>query len=169
MRDGRHYSHYIIISIIFAAVYLLQSGVGLLPGIFAVRPLPLLALVTAIAMFESKGAAFAFGLCGGLLMDVLTPRISCFNTVFLTVAAVSVALLIELLFNNAPLSAAVLGGIVCGAYYLVYWLIYLLSGGDALMMLLRYCLPGAVYSWAFTLPFYFLMRALEKRERRIRV
>lgn len=169
MRDGRHYSHYIIISIIFAAVYLLQSGLGLLPSIFSVRPLPMLALVTVIAMFESKATAFAFGLCGGLLMDVLSFRISCFNTVYLTVAAVVVALLIELLFNNAPLSAAVLGGAVCAGYYLIYWLIYLLPSGDALMFLLRYSLVGALYSWAFIMPFYFMMRALEKRERRIKV
>lgn len=169
MRDGRHYSHYIIISIIFAAVYLLQSGTGLLPAVFSVQPLPLLALVTAIAMFESKAAAFAFGLCGGMLMDVLSPRISCFNTVYLTVAAVGVALLIELLFNNAPLTAAVLGGIVCGGYYLSYWFVYLLQSGDALMLLVCHCLLGAVYSWAFTMPFYFLVRALQNRERRIRV
>ena len=169
MRDGRHYSHYIIIGIIFAAVYLLQSGLGLLPGIFSVEPLPLLALITAIAMFESKTAAFAFGLCGGLLMDVLSHRISCFNTVYLTVAAVGVALLIELLFNNAPLTAAVLGGIVCAGYYVVYWFVYLIQSGDAMMLLLCHGLLGAVYSWAFTMPFYFLMRALQKRERRIRV
>ncbi|MDD6284998.1 MAG: hypothetical protein PUB05_06500 [Firmicutes bacterium] len=167
MRDGRRYTYYIVLSIIFAAVYLLQSGIGLLPRIFAVSPLPLLPLVTVIAMFESKAAAFAYGLFAGLLMDILSRRFFCFNTLFFAVAAVAVALLIELMFNNAPRTAAVLGGVVCAAYYFIYWLAFLLpSTGDAAAFLVRFSLVGAVYSWLFTWPFYFLLRWMSQREHR---
>ena len=140
------------------------------PTIVGGRPLLLVPLVAAIAMFTGPVGGAAAGVGAGLLWDLYSTRLFGFNALVLLAIGCAVGLLVRLLLRNNPLSALLLTSGSVVAQTIVSWLCTdLLPGKDGVLLLLwRTVLPNTVYTLVLCLPVYLLVRgvtkALKKRE-----
>lgn len=128
-------------------------------------PQLLLALLLAMACLLGEWTSFWYGLCLGLALDSLAGRASLFNAVTFMVLAVAVGLIYRYWLNK-NLKAVLLGGLGASLlYHLLKWFVlYVLRGEPgAVQLLLYYALPSAVYTGFAVLPFYFLVKRLQRR------
>lgn len=134
------------------------------PVIGGGRPLLLVPLVAAVAMFAGPVGGGAAGVAAGLLWDMYSNRLFGFNALVLLIIGCAVGLLVRLLLRNNVLSAFLLtaGSVVAQA--LVDWLCYyLLPGREGVLLLLqRTVLPNVVYTLVLALPIYGLVRFVTK-------
>lgn len=162
-RNQHGYLYYTSLGLIMLVLFVIQS-VPLLPRIAAVSAMPLLPLVFCISVFNNEAVGFVFGLLAGLLMDITSAATDGFNALVMTLFGLAVALLTEYLFNDRLVTTCLLSFIFTAGYYLLYWLFFIVGKGysGAGIYLLRFSLPAAIYTWAFTLPFYYLARYIRK-------
>lgn len=134
------------------------------PEIAGGRPLLLVPLTAAIAMFAGPVGGAAAGVGAGLLWGLFANRLFGFDALVLMLLGCAVGLLVRLLVRNNPLSALLLTGGVTLAQALVSWLCCdLLPGRNgALLLLWRTVLPNTVYTLALCLPVYLLVRGVTK-------
>ena len=126
-------------------------------------PFILLPLITAYAIFAPFGLCMAAGLISGALIDSVSTKAYCFNTIALMLIAVLVCIASAYLFNKNLKSAIVLALLTAAFYYIFLWLFFYNGTGsmqDSIGYLLKYALPSAVYSSAFIFPFYYLFKFL---------
>lgn len=134
------------------------------PIIAGGRPLLLVPLVAAIAMFVGPVGGAAAGVTAGLLWDLYATRLFGFNALVLLVIGCTVGLLVRLLLRNNPLSALLLTAGASIVQVVCDWLCnYLLPGRDgAVLLLWRTVLPNFVYTLVLCLPTYLLVRGVTK-------
>lgn len=70
MRDVSKLIRYFAYGLELFILYILQETPGIFPEIFGARPVLLICAVISISMFEPEVASMAFGIAGGLLMDI---------------------------------------------------------------------------------------------------
>ncbi len=157
------YLYYTSLGLILLLTFIAQS-VPLLPKIASVLPLAVLPLVICVGVFNNETVGFVFGLFAGLLCDITSAAYDGWNAILLALIGLGVALLTEYLFNDRLVTTLILSGGFAAVYYLLYWLFFILSGkyDGAWLYLMRFSLPAALYTWAFTLPFYYLIRYVRK-------
>ena len=162
-RNQHGYLYYTALGLITIALFVIQS-IPLLPRIAAVCAMPLLPLVFCIGVFNNEAVGFVFGLLAGLLMDITSSASDGFNALVLTVFGLGVALLTEYLFNDRLVTTCLLSFIFTAGYYLLYWLFFVVGRGyeGAGVYLVRFTLPAVIYTWVFTVPFYYLARYIRK-------
>lgn len=162
---NRHYLHYVAIGLVIVVLFLLQNSTDILPRLFSVSPLPIIPAVICIAMFERETTGLVVGLISGILMDINSIQICGFNAIVLLILGCGCGLLVTYLFTNSPISAFFLSGCACVAYYLIYFIIFVLFAGvnEPYLYFFRYTLVGALYTWLYTLPIYLILRAMSKR------
>ncbi len=161
----RGYVYHVVLSVACALLYLWQNSVNAFPEISGLRAVPVIPFVICISMFNPKTAGMVYGLFAGMIMDVTWSKISGFNALCLFIICVVCSLLIRFLFNCRISSAMLLSGLACLVYFLVYWLCFCKFAGveeSAYCLFSRY-LPMALYTWAFTLPFYYFVEFLTKK------
>ena len=148
-----------------ALVALLQNTNGLLPSVFGIRAMPLVAAVVCIAMFEREMTGMFFGVFAGLLWDSMAPTHGHFHAVLLTVIAFASSSLITHLFRNNFITATLFTGAALLLYNLACIVRDLVIGAhmDAAYTILTFYIPSGVYSLLFVAAFYFLVRAVEKK------
>lgn len=123
----------------------------------------LIPAVVCIAMFERDVAGMFFGLFAGALWDMHASGAS-FNALFLLAVGFICGTLINTIMRNNVVTAFLLTMIFVPIYEIGYWFFHFIAGGldMAGFMLLRYYLPGIVYT-AVLLPVMFIfIRAVEK-------
>lgn len=154
---------FIINIAVFFVVILLHTSEIADISIKTATPFLLLPLLTAFSVFAPMRHSVVAGFISGALIDSVSSRAYCFNTILFMLIAVSVCLAASNLFNKNIPSAIVLSLLVAGVYYVLLWIFFYSIPGsmeDSLGYLLKYALPSAVYSAAFIFPFYYLYRFL---------
>jgi rod shape-determining protein MreD len=129
-------------------------------GIFGVRPALLVALTLCMGLLYGEIAGGVVGFVGGMLMDLyVTPSVN-FNAVTLALLGILCGLAINRLFMNNTLSALVLCFVGSFLYFFLYWLLFrvILGDGGAWIYFYSFTLPSAVYTGAFGVVFFPLLR-----------
>ena len=147
-RLSNRYLKWTAYGLVILLAVLLQSAPRLFPAVFGARPILIVPVVVAIAMFEGPVGGAAAGIAGGLLWDMFSTRLLGFNALLLLVVCCACGLLIRLLMRNNFLSAMLM--ITCALLLvgLADWFFYhlLLSRPEPMLALLRVTLPNAAYS-----------------------
>ncbi|MBE6768948.1 MAG: hypothetical protein E7549_08625 [Ruminococcaceae bacterium] len=128
------------------------------------RPLLLVPLTAAIAMFSGPVGGAAAGVAAGVLWGLFSKALFGFHALMLMLLGCAVGLLVRLLLRNNALSALLLCGGGTVAYGLVDWLcncVLPLTDG-ALLILWRTVLPNVAYTLVLCLPLYGAVRGITK-------
>lgn len=153
---------YVAYAIEALVVFVLQETPGLLPQLFGARPVLLIPVALAIAMFEPEIPAMAFGLACGLLIDFGFGRLLGFHALLLAVLCYVVSLITANLFQNNFLTAMLLSAILTAALTVLQWFFFFVLYGYRypLYALTAHYLPMFVYTVLFMPLIYYFNRAL---------
>ncbi len=152
---------YGILILLFAVWQLSPRG---WPVLLGGRPLLLVPLTAAIAMFSGPVGGATAGIAAGVLWGLFSKALFGFHALMLMLLGCAVGLLVRLLLRNNVLSALLLCGGGTVAYALVDWLcncVLPLTEG-AWVLLWHTVLPNAVYTLILCLPLYGLVRGVTK-------
>lgn len=154
----------LLLALLLLLLSLLQNTDGFFPQIFGVRALLLIPAVVCIAVFERDFAGLFFGLFAGALWDAAAGGAS-FRALYLMAVGFFCGVLINTLMRCNIMTATLLSAVATLLYEAAAWLVaFPLAGLDRpVFMLLRYYLPGAVYSIVFAPVLFILVRAVQKR------
>lgn len=152
-----------VLIILFAHV--LQNSKGIFPSVFGIHANLLIPLCVCIGMFEREIAGAALGLFAGVLWDTVSGLGDGYNALFLMIVGALCGLLINILMRNNLMTALLLSAAACILYSLLYSVFFLLAEGvDSVgYLLLRYYLPGSLYSFVFTPAWYLLVRLVMRK------
>ncbi len=151
--------------LLFFTVLLLHYTVTAGLHIGKATPLAILPLLTAFSMFAPVSLSALTGFFTGLTMDGIAGDLSCFNTLFLMLAAALISALADNLFNKNIRSAVVLSFLAAVFYFFFKWLcFYAFRAGmqDSLTYLLYYAIPSILYTEVFIFAFYPLYRRFDR-------
>ncbi|MCL2300775.1 MAG: hypothetical protein FWC27_11605, partial [Firmicutes bacterium] len=98
----------------------MAQNVPLLPGIYGVRPLPLLPLVIAIAVLDQALPGVLFGAAAGLLWDLSSPA-AIPHALYLVTAAFVCAMLMRYVLIRNKLTVSLLMLLFTAGYLLMRW------------------------------------------------
>ena len=156
---GRRYLKWTAYGLILLLALLLQSAPHLFPVVAGGRPVLLLPLAVAIAMFEGPVGGAAAGVAAGLLWDLFSSRLLGFN-----------ALILLFVMRNNLLSFLMLTGGTLVIQGILDWFVnhVLVSQAEPVYTLLHILLPNAVYTLALSPLLYAAVygtaRLLRRRE-----
>lgn len=153
-----------MLALIILTLSVMQNTDGFFPQIFGVRALLLIPAVVCVAMFERDIAGMIFGLFAGALWDIVASGNN-FNALYLLAAGFICGTLINTVMRNNVVTASILSVIFILVYSLGYWLFhYVFASIDgAAHALVRYYLPGALYTAVFAPVIFIMVRAVEKK------
>ena len=154
----------ICLALILLGISVIQNTDGLFPQPFGVRALLLIPAVVCMSMFERDICGMLFGLFAGALWDVFSSGAS-FNALFLLTIGFICGTLINTIMRNNVVTASILGFTASLLYSLLYWAFnFPLAGLDRpAFMLLRYYLPGVLYTTLFIPLVFIIVRNVEKK------
>lgn len=169
-RLGHRYLEWTAYGLLILLAYLLQSTPRLLPAVFGARPLLMIPMTVAVAMFTGPVGGAAAGIACGLLWDLHSTRLLGFNALILMAIGCAAGLLVQLLIRNNLLSsllltlpALLLQGSLDWAFNYV-----LLAREGTIFWLLRGILPDLLYTLAVSPLVYgavlLAARLLKRRE-----
>lgn len=141
----------------------MQNTDGFFPQIFGVRALLLIPAVVCTAMFERDIVGMLFGLFAGMLWDI-TASGNNFNALYLLAVGFICGTLINTVMRNNVVTASLLSVGFIIIYSLGYWLFqYVFASIDgAAHVLVRYYLPGILYTAILVPIIFIIVRAVEK-------
>lgn len=149
-RLGHRYLEWTAYGLLILLAFILQTTPHLIPPIFGAKPLLMIPMTIAVAMFTGPVGGAAAGIACGLLWDLYSTRLLGFNALILLAVGCAAGLLIQLLIRNNLLSALLLilpslllQGLLDWAFNYV-----LLAKEGALFWLLRGILPNLLYTLA---------------------
>ena len=145
---------------------ILQNTPGWFPQLAGVRALLLIPLVTAVAMYERDVAGMLCGLFAGALWD-MTSRGGSFNAMYLLIIGYACGILINTVMRCNFATHFLLTAAAVSVYNIVYWLWhYVFAGLDSkLGALLRFYIPGIVYTLILTPLVFWLVMLIERKLR----
>jgi len=141
------------------------QNVPLLPGIYGVRPLPLLPLVIAIAVLDQALPGVLFGAAAGLLWDVSSPA-AIPHSLYLITAAFVCAMLMRYVLIRNKLTVSLLMFLFTAVYLVMRWATDYAGLPDASYALLRYSLPSLAYTMLLAVPVYLAAQSIVRRTSR---
>ena len=152
------------LALILLLISVIQNTEGLFPQPFGVRALLLIPAVVCMSMFERDICGMLFGLFAGVLWDVFTVGAS-FNALFLLTVGFICGTLINTIMRNNVVTASILGFTATLLYNLLYWAFnFPLAGLDRpVFMLLRYYIPGILYTVIFIPLTFIIVRGVYKK------
>jgi rod shape-determining protein MreD len=142
--------------------YVLQETPGLIPQIFGARPVLVVPVVLAIAMFETEITAMLFGLFGGLLIDFGMGSLLGFHAILLAALSFCISLIAANLIRTNLLSAMIVVLISEAVLILLDWAcFYVMPGyGEPFYTLEAHYLYIYLYTSAVMPVTYYFNRAL---------
>jgi len=143
-------------------LFVLQETPGLIPVVYAARPVLVLPGVVSVAMFEGQTAAMMFGLVGGLLIDFGFGSVLGFHALLLAVGCYLISLVAANLFQTNFVSALLLTAAVSAVVFFLQWTFFFVLSGykyAGYALLARY-LPLFCYTMAMMPLAYYFNRAL---------
>lgn len=142
--------------------FVVQQTPGLIPEIAGARPMLLLPVVVAIALFETEFVGLWFGLFAGVLLDVGLWSIVGFWAIIFAALGYFVGFwavrFLQSNFLTMMIVSVIAIVIVYGLYFLFGFLLHFYAGTQ--YALLRHFLPRMAYTLALAPVFYFFNRAL---------
>ncbi len=158
------YLRWFAYGLVLIGLSLLQAAPRLFPAIGGARPIPLIAAVVCMAMFEGPFVGAAAGVGSGLLWALYADRLFGFDALLLLVVGCACGLLVQLLLRNNWLTALLLNGAVLLAYTLIDWLVrfVLFWQEGAWSALWGILLPNALYTWILSPLMYGLFYAIAR-------
>ena len=153
----------ICLAVILLLLSVLQNTDGFFPQIFGVRALLLIPCVVCVAMYERDIWGMLLGLFAGALWDIFASGAS-FNALFLLAVGFACGTLINTIMRNNIVTATLLSFISSLIYNSGYWLFnFIIPKTDsAVFMLLRYYMPGVLYTSVLTPIIFLAVRAVVK-------
>lgn len=154
----------VILALIILTLSVMQNTDGFFPQIFGVRSLLLIPAVVCAAMFERDIVGMLFGLFAGMLWDI-TASGNNFNALYLLAVGFICGTLINTVMRNNVVTASLLSVGFIIIYSLGYWLFhYVFASIDgAAHVLVRYYLPGILYTAILVPIIFIIVRAVEKK------
>jgi len=143
----------------------MAQNVPLLPGIYGVRPLPLLPLVIAIAVLDQALPGVVFGAAAGLLWDISSPA-AIPHALYLTCAAFICAMLMRYVLIRNKLTVGLLTLLFTAGYLALRQATDYAGLEDGAFALLRYSLPSLAYTMLLAIPIYYLTQNIVRRTAR---
>ncbi len=134
------------------------------PPLLGGRPLLLIPLTAAVAMFTGPVGGAAAGVFAGVLWGLFSQALFGFHALMLMLLGMAVGLLVRLFLRNNGLSALLLCGGGTVAYTLFDWLcnrVLPLADG-AWLQLWQRVLPNTLYTVLLCLPVYAAVRGVTK-------
>lgn len=153
---------YTVFGVLFFVLYLLQYT-GCLPHIGTAVAAPLVPAVVLVALQYKEWVGGIFGLIAGSLMDIMGAGSACFHAFTLFLLGCVAGLLIKYYLNNNLWSALALIVGFCVLFFFVKWLVFYTGVTASGRLLLQWGLGSAVYTAAFGVLLYFLLRLLFRR------
>ena len=162
-RNKKHLRRALLGALVFLTA--MAQNVPLLPGIYGVRPLPLLPLVIAIAVLDQALPGVIFGAAAGLLWDIGSPA-AIPHALYLTCAAFACAMLMRYVLIRNKLTVGLLMFLFTAGYLFMRWGADYAGLPDGASALLRYSLPSLAYTMLLAAPIYLLTRGIVRRTSR---
>lgn len=153
----------LINALLFAVLIFIQYNSVFSIKIAQASPMLPLALLITVCMFCSEITAAISGLIVGIFMDTASATPQGFNALTLLVLGLVAALIIRHLFNNNIFSSVALCALCSVVYYLLRWIFCLAFSAsltENLTYLMQMAFPSVIYTAIFSIPFYYLERAL---------
>lgn len=127
---------------------IVQSSPRCIPSVFGAHPVPIIALIVSIAMFEGPMIGAVVGAAGGLMWAIYADRLFGMDAFWLLLVGCFCGLLVQLYLRNNVLSALLLNAVVLFFYVLIDWLVryVLFLNPEATFALWHILLPNAVYT-----------------------
>lgn len=137
-------------------------------GVFTIKiananPMLPIALLVCTCMFSSELTAAISGLLVGIFIDGIAATPPGFNSILLFLLGLAVSLVVRHLFNNNVFSAVALCVLSTFIYFLLRWIFcfaFWASLNENLTYLLQTVFPSILYTAVFSVPFYYLEKAL---------
>lgn len=154
----------LIAHIVFIVViYIFQALIFTYIPIGGVVPILLPIAVVGVAMFEGSSRGGGYGLLAGMLCDISFNQPVIVMTVTLTVIGIVVGVLSETVMARGfpTFFLGCLGALILTSFVSFFALLFFNSVD--IMVLLKTAAQQTVYSMIFTIPIYFIVRALGRR------
>lgn len=155
---------WVLYAVLLYLVFGLQTTVTI-HAVFDIRPVLLVAFVTALSMQEREVFALVFGLAAGFMWDFSAGTTPGFNAMILMVCCVVISLATMYYMGNNFLNAMLFCGITMLLQGLMdYFFYYVIWGYEShYLILVRYILPTVLYTVLVTPLFFFLLRWLHNK------
>ena len=155
MRASRTFFRFFGYSLLLIILYVFQGSGFIIPEIFGGRPLILISLALCIASFENTLPSVIFGALCGVLTDIsFDGSIGYFAENFVFSKYFVPSFVTVIVFSFAAVMTVML------IYYLLFVLIAGLDSGCVLFV--RHYISRILYTFAVTIPLYFLTAFLNK-------
>lgn len=157
----------LILCLMILLCAVLQNTPHCFPTIAGCHAWLLLPLCVCISMFEKELSGVFYCIFAGALWDAVSAALDGMNAIYFFLASTAVILLMTYLMRNNLVTALLLSLGVVLLYTLLHWLIFVVFRGvsGAGYQLVRFYLPSALYTYAFTPLFYIIVRSFLKRLR----
>lgn len=154
----------ILLALIVVLAAVLQNTPGAFAQMFSSSAMLLIPVVVSIAMFESETISLFFGLCAGLLWDIVSVRGYFFHSVIICVAAFFISMLIRRRIRNTLLSAMILTFATTFIHNTLYWILFVLipNSQGAAGVFFRFYLISCVYTTLVGIVIYLIIRPIER-------
>ena len=164
---------YLLLTVLMLLFFVLESLPHLIPSFYLGMPLIVIPMVCVIGLYEKETAGALFGLFAGMMLDCYSVQGGIYSTVLLFLLGGICGFLGRFVMTENFLSALSLSAGTLLVYLLGKWIVFglILSPNIDPQYLLLYSLPTFVYSVLFTVPLFWLVRAIhcigqqEKTER----
>lgn len=162
-KNAKSISKWVLYSLLLLLLHALQATPSLL-SIGGIKPVLIIPMAIAVALFENEAGSGAFGLAAGLLWDFSSGRLFGFYGMALMICCVCVSLLsmyfLKVNLSNAILLSAGTGFLLCLWDFIFYYLIWgygssAISFGKLMLIL--------IYTVALSGPIYLLARIIALR------
>jgi rod shape-determining protein MreD len=123
-------------------------------------PLIIIPFLIVVCFFSGMWRGVIFAFIYGIYMDSIAADTLCFNTLVLGITMCVCGLLITHVLNRNISAVLLLSLLTCVFYFLLKWLIFYLFAGveHNQEYLFYYAVPSAIYTAAFSLPFYYVAK-----------
>jgi rod shape-determining protein MreD len=148
-------------------LFVLQETPRLIPSICGARPVLVLPVVLAVAMFEGEISSMFFGLFGGLLVDFGLGSMLGFHGLLLAAVCYGISLIAANLVRTNLLTAMIVSAVVTACVTLLDWACFYVMSGyqEVLYTLTAHYLPIFIYTAALMPITYYFNRALASQIR----
>ena len=149
---------------LFILIHILTFSPFFSLSIINAVPIMSIAAVITVSFYYGEWMGFTAGLIYGVFADAVTSGSFCFNAVCLLLIGLLSGVALKKYLNRNIFSALALSAAASGVYFLALGLIFTFRSNalQGFEYLLLHCLPSAVYSALFIIPFYFIGKVIKK-------
>lgn len=164
MRASRTFFRFFGYSLLLIILYVFQGSGFIIPEIFGGRPLMLISLALCIASFENTLPSVIFGALCGALTDISLDGSIGYFAFALTIVCYAENFVFSKYFVPSFVTVIVFSFAAVMTVMLIYYLLFVLIAGldSGCVLFVRHYISRILYTFAVTIPLYFLTAFLNK-------